>query len=100
MWAGSLPTLGLSSLAGFLIVTINPDVSLSPALDLLSWVAYLIVPTSLIVVILVLGFTERFRRSIYYTITGEGLVLGGGVGKRRSIYFLGTKSGGSLWSRL
>jgi len=87
MWAGSILALGLSSLAGLLVTILAPDMSLSPALDYLYWIAYLIAPVSLVVVILVLGFTEQFRRSISYNITREGLVLRGGIWKQKEHIF-------------
>jgi len=83
MWAGAALALGLSALAGFLMATLSPDPSLGRALDLLYWVSYLIGPMSLIAVILVLGFSEQFRRSIRYTLTRENLILRGGIWKKR-----------------
>lgn len=83
MWTGSALALGLSALGGFLLFTLSPDRSVSPSLDLLYWIAYLAGPASLVAVILVLGFTEQYRRSITYTIGREGLILGGGIWKRR-----------------
>jgi hypothetical protein len=79
MWEGSALALGLATVGGIVLVTISPETSLNRVLDLLYWVAYLAGGASLVTVILVLGFTEQFRRSISYTITREGLFLGGGV---------------------
>ncbi|HVN65174.1 MAG TPA: PH domain-containing protein [Methanomicrobiales archaeon] len=83
MWAGAALALGLSALAGFLMATFSPDPSLGRALDILYWVSYLIGPVSIIAVILVLGFSEQFRRSIRYSITREDLILRGGIWKKR-----------------
>lgn len=83
MWTGSALAMGLAGLAGYLLFTTSPDVGVSPALDLLYWIAYLTAPASLIAVILVLGFVEQYRRSISYTIAREGLVLQGGLFRKK-----------------
>jgi hypothetical protein len=81
MWTGSALALGLSTLAGLLLVTISPEASLNRVLDLLYWIAYLILPASIAAVIIVIAWTEKFRRSLRYTITREGVIARGGIWK-------------------
>jgi hypothetical protein len=83
MWTGSALALGLSSLAGTLLVIFFPDASMNRILDLLSWIAYLILPASAVAVIIVIAWTEKFRRSISYSVTNEGVIMRGGVWKRQ-----------------
>ena len=83
LWAGSGIALGLSSLSGLLLVIISPDRTLSRSLDLLYWIAYLIVPATIATVVILALWAEKFRRSISYTITGEGIVTRGGVWKQQ-----------------
>jgi hypothetical protein len=79
MWTGTLLALGSSSILGALFVTLSPEASLSRILDLLSWIAYLILPMSVVAALVVTAATEWFRRSISYTITYEGLITKGGI---------------------
>jgi membrane protein YdbS with pleckstrin-like domain len=79
MWAGTLLALGSSSILGALFVTLSPEASLNRILDLLSWIAYLILPMSVVAALVVTAATEWFRRSISYTITYEGLITKGGI---------------------
>ncbi|MDD1665469.1 MAG: PH domain-containing protein [Methanomicrobiales archaeon] len=83
MWTSSALALGLSGLAGTLLVIFFPEPSMNSILDLLSWIAYLILPASIVAVVVILAWTEMFRRSISYSITNEGIVTGGGVWKRQ-----------------
>jgi uncharacterized membrane protein YdbT with pleckstrin-like domain len=83
MWTSSALALGLSSLAGTLLVIFFPDTSMNRILDLLSWIAYLTLPASAVAVIIVIAWTEKFRRSISYSITNEGVMTRGGVWKRQ-----------------
>jgi hypothetical protein len=83
IWAGSALALGSSSLAGFIFVTFYPDTTLSPSLDLLYWIAYLIGPASIGAAAILIAWAEKFRRSTNYTITGDGLIIRGGVWKRQ-----------------
>ena len=83
IWTGSAIALGLSSLAGLLLVTFSPYPKLSPSLDLLYWIAYLIVPTGIAAPLVLVAWAEKFRRSISYTFTGEGILTRGGIWKRQ-----------------
>ena len=83
VWAGSALALGLASLAGLILSTVSPDRTLSPALDLLYWIAYLIGFASVAAVIVVLAWIELSRRSIRYIITAEGVILRGGIWKQQ-----------------
>ena len=79
MWTSSALALGLSSLAGFLFVTLSPDTSLNSILDFLYWIAYAMLPASVAAAIIVIVWTEKFRRTIMYTVTGEGVITRGGI---------------------
>jgi hypothetical protein len=79
MWASSALALSLSSLGGIFLVTFFPVPSMSRIMDLLTSIAYLILPASVVAIIIVLAWTEKFRRSIRYTITYEGLISKGGI---------------------
>jgi hypothetical protein len=83
MWTGSALALGLSGIGGFLLVTVSPDPSVSPILDLLYGIVYLIPPASVVSMAIVAAWTEKYRRSIRYTITGEGVITRGGVWKQQ-----------------
>ncbi|MDD1659500.1 MAG: PH domain-containing protein [Methanomicrobiales archaeon] len=83
MWTGSGLALGSSSLLGALLVTLSPETSLNRLLDLLYWIAYLILPASVVAIIVVIAWTEKFRRSITYTITYEGVIAKGGIWKQQ-----------------
>jgi membrane protein YdbS with pleckstrin-like domain len=79
MWAGTALALGLSCLGSLIIATVFPDMSVSLALDFLKRIGALIGPASVVSVMIVLAWTEKFRRSISYTITYEGLITKGGI---------------------
>ena len=83
IWTSTGLALGLSSLAGVLLVVFFPDKTMNRITDLLSWIAYLIIPASLVAVLIVLAWTDKFRRSIRYTITNEGVITSGGIWKRQ-----------------
>ncbi len=83
MWTSSALALGLSSLAGIFLVIFFPVASMSQIMDLLTLIADLILPASVAAVIIVIAWTEKFRRSISYAITNEGVVTRGGVWKRQ-----------------
>jgi hypothetical protein len=102
MWTGSALSLGLSTALGFILVTWLPDLSLylgsilqsgpwvfvplmssNRVLYLLTWTAFLIQPFSILAVTTVIAWTEKFRRSIHYIITKEGIIIKGGVWKQQ-----------------
>ena len=83
MWTSSALALGLGSLGGIFLVIFFPVASMSRIMDLLTTMADLILPASAIAVIIVIAWTEKFRRSISYAITNEGVVTKGGVWRRQ-----------------
>ena len=82
LWAGSALALVLSALAGVLLVTISPDRTLSPLLDFLYRVAYLVPPATVLAVLALGAGAELFRRSITYTLSQAGIVTKGGIWKK------------------
>jgi len=85
VWTGSALCLGLSTVAGLLLVkgVGTPAMAASNPMDLLQWTGFLIQPFSLIAVIIVLAWTEKFRQTIRYTITTDGIRMKGGVWKQQ-----------------
>ena len=80
VWTSTALTLGLSGATGIVIVTLTggPPVSGNYMLVLLQWIAYLVQPFCLVAAGIVILATEKFRRSIHYTITKDGLWIRGG----------------------
>jgi len=80
LWTSTALTLGLSGVAGIVMATWGggSPVSGNYMLLLLQWIAYLIQPFCLVAAGIVIFRTEKFRRSIHYTITNEGLWIRGG----------------------
>jgi hypothetical protein len=80
LWTSTALTLGLSGVAGIVMATWGggPPVSGNYMLLLLQWIAYLVQPFCLVAAGIVIFRTEKFRRSIHYTITNEGLWIRGG----------------------
>jgi len=80
LWTSTVLTLGLSGVTG--IVMANwagvPPVSGNYMLLLLQWIAYLVQPFCFVAAVIVILTTEKFRRSIRYTITKDGLWMRGG----------------------
>jgi membrane protein YdbS with pleckstrin-like domain len=83
MWTSSALALGLSSLGGIFLVIFFPVTSMSRIMDLLTTMADLILPASAVAVIIVIAWTEKFRRSISYAVTNQGVVTKGGVWTRQ-----------------
>jgi hypothetical protein len=83
IWAGSSLALGLSVLGGLLLVLLTPDPTMSPLMDLLTWIAYLILPASIATALVLVVWAEKLRRSIRYRLTGEGILTTGGVWRHR-----------------
>jgi hypothetical protein len=77
--------IGLGVVAGLLLVkgVGAPALSTNNPMDLLQWTGFLIQPFSVIAVIIVIAWTEKFRRSIRYTITKAGVRIKGGVWKQQ-----------------
>ena len=84
IWTGSAVALGLSGLGGLLFATFSPDRALSPLLDLLFWLAYLIVPASIAATFILVVWAEESRRFLSYTFTGEGILIRSGIWKKRA----------------
>jgi hypothetical protein len=82
---GAALALGLSGIAGILLANGMGVVPMSTKymLYLFEWVAFLIQPFSVIATVIVIVWTEKFRRSIIYTITKEGVRIKGGVWKQQ-----------------
>jgi membrane protein YdbS with pleckstrin-like domain len=78
MWTGSALTVVLSSCAAFFLAG---SFSFSPTylVQFLQWIAFLVLPVSIMVSVLVLWGTERFRQSIRYTITADDVRISGGM---------------------
>jgi len=80
LWTGTALTLVLSGSTAFVMATMKgyPLVSSNFMLLFLRWIAFLVQPFCIVAVIIVLIATEKFRRSLRYTITKDGLWLRGG----------------------
>jgi len=83
MWTSSALALGLSTLGGIFLVIFFPVTSMSQIMDLLTTITDLILPASAFAAIIVIAWTEKFRRSISYSVTNEGVITRGGVWKRQ-----------------
>lgn len=81
LWASALLTLGMSTVAGLLIAGIGAGALVSGTFVfvLLQWIAFLVQPFSVLAAVIVMYWSERFRRSIRYTITTNSVKLQGGV---------------------
>jgi len=80
VWTSTALTLGLSGVTGIVMVTWagGPPVSGNYMLLVLQWIAYLVQPFCFVAAGIVILATEKFRRSLHYTITNEGLWIRGG----------------------
>jgi hypothetical protein len=85
MWTATALTLGMSALVAILVVLVTktPSTSGNNFGILIQWTAFLIQPFSIIAAIIVIAWTETFRKSISYTITNEGVWIRGGVWKKQ-----------------
>ena len=85
LWAGTALTLGLSVIVGMIMLagTGTPVVSEWYVSHLVQWIAYLVQPFCIVAVAVILLWTEKFRRSITYTITTENIGIRGGVWKHQ-----------------
>jgi hypothetical protein len=80
LWTSTSLALGLSGVTGIVMANwpgVSP-VSGNFMLLLLQWIAYLVQPFCLVAAVIVILATEKFRRSIRYTITKNGLWMYGG----------------------
>ena len=78
VWTGPALTLMLSSCVAYVLAG-SPTFSIVYLLLFLQWIAFLVQPFSILASVLVLGGTEKFRRSIEYTITSDAVVIRGGI---------------------
>ena len=78
VWTGPALTLMLSSCVAYVLAG-SPTFSIVYLLLFLQWIAFLVQPFSILASVLVLGGTEKFRRSIEYTITSDAVVIHGGI---------------------
>jgi len=81
LWASTALTLGLSVITGMILLagSGNPVLSEWYISHLVQWVAYLVQPFCLVAVAAIILWTEKFRRSITYTITSDNIGIQGGV---------------------
>ena len=80
LWTSTVLTLGLSGVTAIIMANWAgvPPASGNYILLLLQWMAYLVQPFCFIAAGIVILATEKFRRSIKYTITKDGLWIRGG----------------------
>ena len=85
LWTSTAITLASSVICGMILMagTGIPLVSERYIADLVQWIAYLVQPFCIFAVIVVLAWTEKFRRSIRYKITSENIAIQGGVWKHQ-----------------
>lgn len=86
MWTGTALTLGMSTVIGILVANGTgspPAMSSNYLILLLQWIAFLVQPFSVIGTIIAIAWSEKFRRSIRYTITKDGVWMSGGVWKKQ-----------------
>jgi membrane protein YdbS with pleckstrin-like domain len=85
LWTSTAITLGLSIVAALILMsgTGIPLVSERYISDLVQWIAYLVQPFCVLAAILILVWTEKFRRSLTYTVTKENIAIQGGVWKHQ-----------------
>jgi membrane protein YdbS with pleckstrin-like domain len=82
VWTGPALTLILSSCTAYVLAG-SSSFSMAYLVLFLQWVAFLVQPFSILASVLVLWGTEKFRRSIEYTITPDAVVIRGGVFKHK-----------------
>jgi hypothetical protein len=83
LWTSTALTLGLSGVMGIIMANWSgaPAVSGNYMLLVLQWIEYLVQPFCFVSAIIVILATEKFWRSIRYTITRDGVGIRGGVWK-------------------
>jgi membrane protein YdbS with pleckstrin-like domain len=85
MWTGPLITLGLSAVTAFILTNGMAGAAVSGEYItlFLKWIAFLVQPFAILATIIVLYITEKFRQSVSYTITSDGVAIRGGLWKRQ-----------------
>jgi hypothetical protein len=78
IWTGAGLALIMSVMGG-LVYLGSPTLSTTYLFDLFRWIAYLIQPFSVIASLIVITGIELFRRSVYYTITRDVVLITGGL---------------------
>ncbi len=78
VWAGTLLTLIPGLIFAYLLAG-SSSFSIEYLVLFPQWIAFLVQPFSIAASLLVLWGTERFRRSIRYTITEDAVVIRGGI---------------------
>lgn len=78
VWTGPVLTLALSSGTAFFLAG-SFSFATPYLVQFLQWIAFLVQPFSILSSVLVLFGTEKFRRSISYTITPDDVRISGGV---------------------
>lgn len=83
MWTGPLITLAMSGIIALVLANgaTGPEMSWGYITLLLKWIAFLVQPFSVAATVIVLAMTDKFRQSIRYTITRDGVSIRGGVWK-------------------
>lgn len=85
LWTSTAITLGLSVTVAFILMGGSgiPPLSERYLSLLLHWIAFLVQPFSLLAAVLILLWTEKFRKSLSYQIHTENIVIRGGVWKHQ-----------------
>jgi hypothetical protein len=78
MWTGVTLTILLSGLTAFLLAG-SPSFTMSYAVLVLQWVAFLVQPFAILASLLAFWGSVKFRRSIEYVITPEAVIIRGGI---------------------
>ncbi len=94
MWTSVMLTLGLSAIVGLLLVMVTgTGIVQDKFLLYLQWIAFLVQPFSILATILVIVWLEKFRQSIQYTITDEGILFCGGIWAKQEHLLLHSQIG-------
>jgi hypothetical protein len=80
LWTSTVLTLSLSGVTGIIMASFAgySPVMGNYLLILLQWIEFLVQPFCFVSAVIVILATEKFRRSIMYTITKEGVWIRGG----------------------
>ena len=94
MWTSVTLTLVLSAIVGLLLVIVTgTGIVQDKFLLYLQWIAFLVQPFSILATILVIVWLEKFRQSIQYTITDEGILFCGGIWAKQEHLLLHSQIG-------
>jgi len=94
MWTSVTMTLILSGITGLLLVIMTGTGGMQDNFLLyLEWIAFLVQPFCIIATVIALLWLEKFRKSLQYTITDQGIWFRGGVGKKQEHLVLHSEIG-------